>query len=63
MLKKEKSLKKFPSNSQFKSKQKQKLERWLVGLEFTRENNQNNNLVDIVIEFLVTKKKFNFHKV
>ena len=24
-----------------KSKQKQKLERWLVGLEFTRENNQN----------------------
>ena len=32
----------FPPNSQYKSKQKQKLERWLVGLEFTRENNQNN---------------------
>ena len=32
----------FPPNSQYKSKQKQKLERWLVGLEFTRENNQHN---------------------
>ena len=29
------------SNSQFFPKHKQKLERWLVGLEFTRENNQN----------------------
>ena len=36
-------LKKFPSNSQFKSKHKQKLERWLVGLEFTRENNKKKD--------------------
>ena len=35
------SVKIFLSNSQFKSKHKQKLERWLVGLESTRKNNQN----------------------
>ena len=36
-------MKEFTSNSQFKSKHKQKLERWLVSLEFTRKNNQNKN--------------------
>ena len=29
------------SNSKLQSKYQQKLKRWLVGLEFTRENNQN----------------------
>ena len=37
---KNKVFKEFPSNSQSKSKQKQKVERWLVGLEFTRKNNK-----------------------
>ena len=29
------------SNSKLQSKYQQKLKRWLVGLEITRENNQN----------------------
>ena len=31
------------SNSKLQSKYQQKLKRWLVGLEFTRKNNQNKN--------------------
>ena len=45
---------KIPSNSQLQSKHKQKLERWLVNLEFTRENNQNKirNTLILKVTFL-----------
>ena len=39
-----------------KSKHKQKLERWLVNLEFTRENNQNKSFwvkINLLINFLI----------
>ena len=42
-------LKEFLSNSQFKSKQNQKLERWLVSLEFTRANNKKKWRSQVII--------------